>query len=380
VPFGGQYRIIDFVLSNFVNSDLMQIYLLTQFKSHSLHKHLQRCWRVAGITDRFIDTIPAQMWTGSNWYQGTADAIFQNLHLIEARNPDLVCVFGGDHIYKMDIRQMIDFHEEKGGALSVASLPVRVEEAHHFGVIEVDRDGRMIGFQEKPTSNPKTIPGNENYVLASMGNYIFNTGCLLKELKKDAQDNDSDHDFGKDIIPKLFPQAPVYVYNFANNVVRGARESETYWRDVGTLDSYWEANMDLLNQPHAFSLYNQQWPIRAYIPPYPPAHFIHDQCQGLGKIDNSMLGCGSIIKGAVIERSIVGYNVQVDCDTYISESIVMADVEIGANCRIQKAIIDKHVKIAPGTVIGENPALDRKRFTVTEKGTVVIPKGETIGY
>lgn len=266
VPFGGQYRIIDFVLSNFVNSDLHKIYLITQFKSHSLSKHLQRCWRIAGLAGKFIDMLPAQMRTGNDWYLGTADAIYQNLHHVERHNPDIVCVFSGDHIYTMNVRQMINYHTENGADLTVAAIPVPIGEACHFGVIEVNNDGRMIGFQEKPSTNPKTIPGNPNYVLASMGNYTFNRDCLEKELRMDSESSNSAHDFGRDIIPSLFPRAKVMVYDFTANNIPGDH-NDGYWRDVGTTDTYWQANMDLLSSKPPINLHNECWPINTYIPP-----------------------------------------------------------------------------------------------------------------
>lgn len=264
VPFGGNYRIIDFVLSNFINSDLVSIHVLTQFKSHSLMKHLRQGWRVSGVvTGNFIDPVPAQMRTGKRWYEGTADAIYQNLNLIYDDDPDIVCIFGGDHIYNMDVRQMIRFHEKKKAALSVAAIPVSKEEAAKFGVIEVDENWQMVGFEEKPKTAPKTIPGDPEHVLASMGNYIFNVDPLLKELMTDAEDKQSSHDFGKNIIPQLYPRERVFVYDFFQNDVPGMGERERgYWRDVGTIDTYWESNMDLVRVEPVYNLYNKKWPIK----------------------------------------------------------------------------------------------------------------------
>lgn len=379
VPFGGQYRIIDFVLSNFVNSDLHKIYVLTQFKSHSLNKHLQRCWRIAGLSDKFIDALPAQMMTGPNWYCGTADAIYQNLELIHSANPDLVCIFGGDHIYTMDVRKMIFFHEEHDAALTVAAIPVPVEEAHHFGVIEVDEKGQMIGFEEKPKSNPKTIPGNPNYVLASMGNYVFTRDVLEEELVADSKDENSDHDFGKNIIPGLYPKEKVMVYNFAENEVPGSKNTG-YWRDVGTLDSYWEANMDMLSDTPPIDLHNLKWPIHTYVPPYPPALIAFDRKEREGRINNSMVGTGCVFQDVFMDQTVTGYNVKIGDRTRISESVILPNVTIGENCVIRRAIIDKRAEIAPGTQIGVNLEEDRKRFTVTDSGIVVIPRRSRVGF
>ncbi len=379
VPFGGQYRIIDFVLSNFVNSDIHKIYVLTQFKSHSLHKHLQRCWRIAGLSDKFIDTLPAQMMTGPNWYQGTADAIYQNLELVESANPDTVCIFGGDHIYTMDVRKMVNFHEETSAVLTVAAIPVPVAEAHHFGVIEVDESGQMIGFEEKPQQNPKTVPGNPNYVLASMGNYVFESECLKRELVTDSESSDSDHDFGKDIIPSLFPREKVMVYNFAENKVPGSSH-QGYWRDVGTIDAYWEANMDLLSSDAQLDLHNLKWPINTYIPPFPPALISFKREKREGQINNSMVGTGCIFHDVHMDHTVTGYNVEIGNNTHISDSVILPNVKIGEGCIIRRAIIDKRAEIAPGTRIGVNLEEDRKRFKVTESGIVVVPRRSKVGF
>ncbi len=379
VPFGGQYRIIDFVLSNFVNSDLHKIYLVTQFKSHSLSKHLQRCWRIAGLADKFIDTLPAQMNTGNDWYQGTADAIYQNLNQIESHDPDLVCVFGGDHIYTMNVRDMIDFHQHNDAEMTVAAIPVPVDQAHHFGIIEVDETGRMIGFIEKPTGPVKTIPGNPEYVLASMGNYIFNKACLVKELIDDNADEASDHDFGKNIIPSLYPRAKVMVYDFSKNEVPGSANNG-YWRDVGTIDSYWEANMDLLSDTSPIDLHNLSWPINTYVPPYPPARLTYNREQRKGQINKSMIGTGCVIKDVYMENSVVGYNVHIGDNAHITDSVILPNTKIGKDVILNRVIVDKRVEIAPGTRIGVDIEEDMKRFKVTESGIVVIPRGAKVGF
>ncbi len=381
VPFGGNYRIIDFVLNNFVNSDLLQIFVLTQFKSHSLLKHMSRRWRVTGLTNRFIDPIPAQMQTGKHWYQGTADAIYQNLDVIDGVDPEVVCIFGGDHIYKMDVRQMIQFHRDNPARLTVAAIPVPVEQAHQFGIIEIDENHKMIGFQEKPKSDPKTIPGNPNMVLASMGNYVFDAGTLREHLIADAEDTESVHDFGHNIIPKLYPAGDVYVYDFSTNEIRGEPEqSKGYWRDVGTIDSYYEANMDLISVVPPIDLYNRYWPLRSYHPAVPPAKFVHDETNRTGQAISSMISGGCIVSGSIVYHSILGYNVHVHSHSYVDSCVIMGGNDIGRGCRIRRAIIDKDTVIAPNTVIGEDPEHDRQRFHVSKDGVVVIPKGARVGF
>ena len=380
VPFGGNYRIIDFVLSNFVNSGFLKIFVLTQFKSHSLMQHLREGWRLSsGILKQYIDPVPAQMRIGKKWYEGTADAIFQNMNLIDDEDPDQVCVFGGDHIYRMDIRQMLKFHRKRRAVLTVAAIPVPVKDALKFGIIEVDDEWRMTGFEEKPQSVPKTIPGNPDFVLASMGNYIFERGPLVKELKRDARNNKSSHDFGKDILPRIFPEGKVFVYNFIQNDIPGAEEKEKgYWKDVGTLDTFWEANMDLVGVDPHFNLYNNKWPVRTYIPPLPPAKFVHFSEQRTGHAINSMIGAGSIISGSLVENSVLGYSVRVHSFAHVEHSVIMNNVEIGRGAKIKKAIIDKHVRIAPGASVGFDLQADSKKFKITENGIVVIPKGAKV--
>ena len=380
VPFGGNYRIIDFVLSNFVNSGFMKIFVLTQFKSHSLLQHMREGWRVSsGIVKQFIDPVPAQMRIGKKWYEGTADAIFQNMNLIDDEDPDQVCIFGGDHIYRMDVRQMLRFHSKRQAVLTVAAIRVPIQDAHHFGIIEVDEEWRMTGFVEKPESAPKTIPGNPDYVLASMGNYIFERGPLVDELKKDSKDKNSDHDFGKNILPKMFPEGNVFVYDFSQNFIPGLEEEEKgYWKDVGTLDTYWEANMDLVGVHPHFNLYNKKWPVLTYIPPLPPAKFVHFSDLRTGHAINSMISSGAIISGALVENSVVGYNVRIHSFAHVEHSVIMNNVSIGRGAKIRKTIIDKHVQIASEVQIGYDLEADKKRFEVTENGVVVIPKGAEV--
>ncbi len=379
VPFGGSYRLLDFALNNFANADILKIYVLTQFKSQSLNIHLNQAWHLSGITDRFIDPVPAQQRVGRRWYDGTADAIYQNEKFIEINEPEHVCIFGSDHIYKMDIRQMADYHKQKGADLTVAAIKVSKDQAYHFGIIEVDEEGRMIGFQEKPSvEEAKTIPGDDQHVLASMGNYIFETNTLLRELRRDAEVEESDHDFGKDIIPNLFPQGKVFVYNFNENKIPGEPDG-VYWRDVGTLDAYWEAHMDLLQDEAPFSLYNRKWPLHTFHPPLPPATF--KDCGGFKtKVSRSLLSAGCFILGSVIESSVLGFHTHVRSGSKITNSVILGSVKIGEGCRINNAIIDKEVEIAPGTIIGENPEHDRARFQVSDNGIVVIAKNSKVGF
>ena len=380
VPFGGNYRIIDFALSNFVNSGFLKIFVLTQFKSHSLMQHLREGWRISGLRGHFIDPIPAQMRMGKRWYEGTADAIYQNMNLIKDTDPEHVCIFGGDHIYRMDISQMLRFHKKREANLTVAAIPVPVSEAKHFGIIEVDENWCMTGFVEKPLNSPRTMPGQPDMVLASMGNYIFNRHPLEDMLQQDSQDGQSVHDFGRDVIPKMYPGGKVYVYDFSQNHIPDAQPKEAgYWRDVGTIRSYWEANMDLVGIEPQFNLYNQQWPVLTYNPPFPPAKFVHFSDLRTGHAINSMISPGAIISGAMVEKSVVGYNTRVHSFSHVNESVVMNNVVIGRGCKLHRVIIDKHVVIQPGTVIGHDPEEDANRFETTEDGIVVIPKGAEIG-
>ncbi len=380
VPFGGRYRIIDFVLNNFVNSGFYKIKIITQFKSDSLNKHISRGWPTSPILGQYIDLVPAQMRTGSEWYRGTADAIYQNINFIYDENPRHVCVFGGDHVYKMDVRQMLDYHNEKNADLTISAIPIPKEEASEFGIMEVDENWRLIGFKEKPKEEPKTIPGRPDLVLASMGNYIFNKDVLIRELEEDAAREETNYDFGKNIITNMFPRCNVMVYDFSRNFVPGTSEKERgYWRDVGSIDSYWEANMDLLEIQPEFNLYDNQWQIKTFNHNYPPAKFVWEETERVGMATCSLVSDGCIVSGGQISKCVLSPNVRVNSFSYVRETIMMEDVTIGRHAEIKKAIIDKNVDIPPYTKIGYNVEEDLARgFYVTESGITVVPKGAII--
>jgi glucose-1-phosphate adenylyltransferase len=374
VPFGGRYRIIDFVLSNFVNSGILSIYVLTQFKAQSLLEHLDRGWRTTDfLGEHFVIPVPAQMRSGEDWYQGTADSVYQNLYLLERHSPKLVAVFGADHIYRMNIRQMIDEHQRKSANVTVAAIPARIEEAFQFGVIEVDADWRIVGFQEKP-KHPKSIPGEPKLALVSMGNYLFNNEVLIEALNADAKVN---HDFGRDVLPNLIKQGAVYAYDFRKNRVPGPSKGEeaSYWRDLGTIDAYYDANMDLCSIDPLFNLYNRSWPLRTVGFADPPAKFVFDWKDRQGMAVNSIVAEGTIISGSYVHNCIVGRNVRIHSYSHIEDSVIMDWVEIGRGCRIRRAIIDKANVIPPGTQIGYDSEKDRERYTVSPNGVVVLSRG-----
>jgi glucose-1-phosphate adenylyltransferase len=376
VPFGGRYRIIDFALSNFINSGIYALYVLTQFKSQSLTEHIHETWNFSSILrSQFITCVPAQMMKGDNWYEGTADAIYQNLNLIRERNPFLVAVFGGDHIYKMDISAMAKYHHEKSADCTVAAIPVSLEEASSFGVIEVDSDWKVVGFQEKP-ENPTPMPNDPTRALASMGNYIFSTRELIRILDEDSQDTQSSHDFGKDILPKLKEEGRLYAYDFGRNIIPGSSslEANSYWRDVGTIDAYYEATMDLRAVRPALDLYNREWPIRSSVTYSPPAKFVHLGPHRTGHAINSIVGEGAIISGALIKDSVVSPNVRINSFSEVEGCILFDGVEVSRNVRLRHCIIDKHVKIPEGTEIGFDLKKDAEKWTVTDSGIVVIEK------
>jgi glucose-1-phosphate adenylyltransferase len=377
VPFGGRYRIIDFVLSNLANSGILKIKVLTQYKSDSLNVHISRGWRLSPFLGHYVEAVPAQMRMGPEWFKGSADAIYQNLNLVTDEQPDRVLVFGADHVYRMDVRQMLAYHEDRKAECTVAAIPVPIETAHSFGVIEMAEDGRMIGFAEKP-EHPKPMPGDPTKALASMGNYLFSTEALVREVTSDAALYRSTHDFGRDIIAGMFGRSRVFVYDFARNMVPGQGDKERgYWRDVGTTDAYFQANMDLVDVDPVFSLYNFDWPIFTVQHNYPPAKFVFaDRSAGrVGAAMDSLVSEGCIVSGGEVNRSILSPRVRINSYCQIDECILFENVNIGRNCRIRRAIVDKNVDIPPGMVIGHDLASDRQRFHVTEGGVVVIPKG-----
>ncbi len=378
VPFGGRYRIIDFVLNNFINSGFFKIKVLTQYKSDSLNKHITRGWALSPFLNQYVDLAPAQMRTGNDWYKGTADAIYQNIFHITDEDPRYVCIFGGDHIYKMQVAQMLDFHKENKADLSISAIPIPIEEASEFGIMEVDDNWRLVNFVEKPNYRPKSIPGNPNMCLASMGNYIFDKEILLDALNRDAQKEESSHDFGKNVIPMLLSEGKnIYVYNFAKNSFAGMSPAEQgYWRDVGSIDAYWQANMDLLAYSPELNLYSKEWPLRTFNYNYPPAKFVWEEGDRVGMATNSMVSEGCIISGGGLSHCVLSPKVRINSYSSVTDSILMENVEVGRYSQIRKAIIDKNVVIPPHTTIGIDKEADLKRgFHVSAGGVTVVPKG-----
>lgn len=372
VPFGGKYRIIDFTLTNCLHSGLRQILVLTQYKSHSLQKHLRDGWSVFNPElGEYVTIVPPQMRKGEQWYSGTADAIFQNLWLISRSEAKYVIVLSGDHIYRMDYAPMLEQHRLKGADLSIACMEVPIEEARSFGVIDINNEKRVIDFAEKP-EKPSTVANNPAKSLASMGIYIFTTDALIEMLEKDAQDSNSDNDFGHNIIPKAIKQKNVYAYRFGDEI--GRVTQDTYWRDVGTIDSFYQANMDLLQPVPPINLYQSDWPIRTYEQQLPPARTVSSVTDNDGIFVNSIIANGVVISGGSVHNSILSSNVRINDSATISNSILFNDVEVAEGCQLKNCIIDKHVKIPAGTKIGINPIEDAKRFTISEQGIVVIPE------
>ena len=374
VPFGGRYRIVDFVLSNLMNSGIYSIYVLIQFKSQSLLQHLREGWEVSGLLkNNFIIPVPAQMRSAQeDWYRGTADAIYQNINLIEQADPHVVAIFGADHIYRMNIRHMIEYHVEKHAGVTVAAIPVEKEYASDFGVIETTSEGNIIGFHEKRVDAP-TMPDDPQRVFASMGNYVFSTDVLLRELYADAENHKSSHDFGKDILPSLIGRADMYAYDFNTNVIPGDPiGSPQYWRDVGTLDAYYEASMDLRSVSPELNLYNRQWPLRTAGYFDAPAKFVFDEEGRRGMAVDSIIAGSSIVSGGFVKGSILGRGVRVHTGAYVEDSVIFDNCDIGRHAKVRRAILDKNVKIPPGAEIGYRLDDDRRRHHVTESGIVVI--------
>lgn len=369
VPFGAIYRIIDFTLSNCINSNIRKIYILTQYKSISLERHIKLGWNILPpILGEFISLIPAQQRINEQWYQGTADAIYQNIYTLQEEKPQMVLILSGDHVYKMDYQKMINFHIEKDADLTVAAIRMNRKYSKDFGVIEIDRNWEIIGFQEKP-EEPKTIPEDPEAILASMGIYIFKTEILVKRLIEDAR-SESTHDFGRDIIPSMIGKNRVFAFDFLEADPGGIG----YWRDVGTIDAYYEANMDLVSVSPKLNLYDPNWPILTYHPPYPPAKTVHDEQGRVGTAINSIISSGCIISGGSVKRSILSPKVMIHSYAEIEDSILLDGVDVGRYAKIKRAIIDKGVKIPANFNIGYNLDEDVKRFTVTRSGIVVVPK------
>ncbi len=368
VPFGGKFRIIDFPLSNCINSGIRHVSVVTQYKSHSLQRHLQRGWGfLSGQFGEFIEVLSAQQRTGEGWYAGTADAIYQNLDIMREYNPAYVLVLAGDHIYKMDYGKMIAAHAANGADITVGCIPVPCEEARAFGVMSINEEGRIVEFAEKP-DDPKPMPGDDEKSLASMGIYVFSAEYLRTRLMEDARDKSSSHDFGKDIIPGAIEHANVFSFRFMN----ANTGAPGYWRDAGTLDAYWEANMDLANIIPELDLYDNNWPIWTYQEQLPPAKFAFDDENRRGMAVDTMLSGGCLITGAVVRHSVLFSNVRVHSFSEITDSVILPDVEVRRGCRIRRCIIDKGVRVPEDTVIGEDAAEDARRFYVSESGIVLV--------
>lgn len=374
VPFGGKYRIVDITLSNCLNSGLRRVGVLVQYKSLSLDRHIREGWNVlSSALDEYIITIPPQQRVSQDWYRGTADAIYQNLYVLESLHPRHLCILSGDHVYKMDYSDLYRYHLENGADATIGVIELNTGEAHRFGVVEVDANFQIQGFQEKPKDHPATIPGSPDLCLASMGVYLFNMDVLVPSLEADAH-QETDHDFGKNILPEMVKNHRVFAYNFKDLNKKEAK----YWRDIGTIDAYWEANMDLVSVDPIFNLYDKEWPIRTQQGQHPPAKFVFAQESEGGRLGvalDSIVCGGCIISGGRVQGSVLSPRVRVNSFTEVRDSILMENVQIGRHCRIHRTIIDKDVNVPPGTSIGIDLELDRRRFAVTESNIVVVSKG-----
>lgn len=378
VPFGGHYRLIDFALSNLANGGFTQVIVLTQYKSHSLDLHITRTWRFSTLLGSYVTPVPAQMRRGPSWFAGSADAIYQNLNIIGDERPEYILVFGADHIYRMDPRQMLQQHIETGAAATVAAIRVAPEGASGFGIVEPG-DGTLIDrFVEKPP-DPVALAAGREHLYASMGNYIFRADALVDVLREDAQDANSRHDMGGDIIPRFVDSGDAHLYDFYTNDIPGVSENERgYWRDVGTLDAYYDASMDLVSVSPAFNLYNAEWPIYTSPPILPPAKFVFEEPGRNGLAYDSIVSGGTIISGGTVRRSVISPGVFVDQGAVVEGSVVMDHVRIGEGAIVRRAIIDKNVTVEAGARVGVAPELDTSRFTISAGGVVVIGKGEKV--
>ena len=372
VTFGGIYRIIDITLSNCINSDLRRVQILTQYKALSLNRHIREGWgnTVARELGEFIEILPPMKRVSENWYLGTADAVYQNIYSIGSEQPKHVLILSGDHIYKMDYGLMLDQHVQSGADVTLATILIDPSETQRFGVVDIDREGRIVGFLEKPKQTDIRSPYNPRMVSGSMGVYLFNTDVLIPVLLKDAEDPDSSHDFGHDILPKMMEEYKVYSFNFIDE----NRKEALYWRDVGTLEAYYEANMDLVAVSPVFNLYDKAWPIRTHQRQYPPAKFVFSDPGRMGAAFDSIVSMGSIVSGGVVRNSILSPDVRVNSYAEVDSSIIFSHVNIGRHCRIRRAIVDRDVHIPEGTVIGYDQEADRERYFVTETGITVVTR------
>jgi glucose-1-phosphate adenylyltransferase len=381
VPFGGLYRLVDFALSNLVNSGFRRICVLTQYKSHSLDRHITTTWRLSSLLGNYVTPVPAQQRLGPHWYTGSADAIYQSLNLVYDDQPDIVAVFGADHVFRMDPMQMIDQHRANGAGVTVAAIPVPRHEATAFGVIKTAGDGRTIeAFLEKP-ADPPAMPGRDDLAFASMGIYVFTTSVLVDALRQDSTDDNSRHDMGGDIVPMLVKEGTAQVYDFLDNKVPGAEPRDCgYWRDVGTLDSYFEAHMDLCAVHPVFNLYNDRWPILTHVPSQPPAKFVHDNGDRIGRAINSVVSNGVIVSGGLVRDAVLSPGVRVNSWSRVERAVVLDNTRIGRHAIVENAILDKNVVVPEGAVIGVDKDHDRARgFEVSESGITVVGKGQTVG-
>ncbi|MEN9714722.1 MAG: hypothetical protein RJA35_189 [Actinomycetota bacterium] len=381
VPFGGSYRLVDFALSNLINSGLRRIVVLTQYKSHSLDRHISMLWRMSPLLGSYVASVPAQQRLGKRWFTGSADAILQSMNLLADEKPDIVVVTGADHIYRMDFEQMIKAHIESGRGVTVAAIRQPKSIASQFGVVEVDDadPSKIAAFREKP-KDPKGLPDSPDEVLCSMGNYVFDAKALVDAINQDGEREDSDHDMGGDIVPYFVSKGDATVYDFTKNIVPGATERDhAYWRDVGTIDSYYESHMDLISVMPIFNLYNSDWPIHTQQVNLPPAKFVHDSEGNQGRTNDSIVSLGTVVTGGIVERSVLSPNVRIGSRALVTDSVLMDNVTVGRDATVRKAILDKDVIVTDGAAIGVDKQRDLARgFVVTDSGITVVAKGITV--